>query len=53
MFLKDQMKTFVGSRRFRTQQNQTLFYVCGMQLGVLGLIRWAGFEKQEMHTTYS
>jgi len=47
------MKTFVKSRRFRTQKNQTLYYVSGLQLGALRLIRWTGFEEQEMHTTYS
>lgn len=47
------MKTFVRSRRFTTQQNQTLLYVSGLQLGALELIKWAEFGKQEMHTTYS
>jgi len=47
------MKTFVRSRRFRTRQDQTLYYVSGLQLGALWLIKWTGFEKQEMHTTFS
>lgn len=47
------MKTFVRSRRFRTQQNQTLCYVRGLHLGALGLIIRAGFKKQEMHTKFS
>jgi hypothetical protein len=47
------MKTFVRSRRFRTQQNQILCYVSGLHLGALGLIKWAEFGKQEMHTIYS
>jgi len=46
------MKTFVRSRRFSTQHNQTLCYVSGLQKGALGMIMWEGFEKQEMHATY-
>lgn len=47
------MKTFVRSRHFRTQQNQKLCYVSGLQLSALGVIKWAGLEKEDMRTTYS